>query len=94
MALLEAVVDAVQIDDVFVDFFRRNRLRCFKALTKASAEDLARDHQLIARQILLRIILGIDVDHFYDPVAVSATGRGEKTCDDVASQSEIPIKNL
>ena len=58
----------------------------FQALPVAAAEDVGRDHELVAAHRRLgRHLVGVDVDELHDPVGVRPAGGGDEVGDRLAA---------
>ena len=57
VSFAKLVILRVEVDDVFVDVIRRDRLGMLEALSEAAAKDVVRDHELVAVELLVGLDL-------------------------------------
>src|SRR5215510_8456402 len=63
----------------------RNRLGLLEAVAVPPAQHVARDHQLKAAHLRIGLILlRININELYDPIAVGSCGRGKEVGDDLS----------
>jgi hypothetical protein len=66
-----------------------------EALAITAAEDLVRDHELVAGQgPVLRVLLGVDVDELHDPVHVASAGGGEEVRHHLSGDAHVLGKGI
>ena len=93
MSLAEGVRLRVQVDDEGEHGVGRDRFRLLERTAVATAQDVARDHQLVAAHgAALLTAVRIDVDELHDPVGVGARRGGEERGGDIARDGEIGLE--
>ena len=85
MARFEGVVHILEWKGHLRRFPGCERLRMLIAIAKTSAHHLAADHHLISSQSdmfgserFIRLIVGIDIYHLYDPVGIGSSGGNKE----------------
>src|ERR1051326_1167206 len=95
MAWQEGMADVGQANPIRQNFVRLDRRRLCRVLAITTAQNVRRQHLLIAAQFgMLRHFVRPDVDYLYHPVRIAAAGGGEQPREWLAGNAQGRFERL